>query len=559
MSTHTTTRVKVEIHTHEQMYTLDWTVRPELPFVLGATTHKAFGDAAGTFSISLKPSGLGVADFLSRFADPEDNWVRITWYKNGVLVDGMVGLTDSMVEGSAVQEDGTQVSTIEISGSDHGKTLNTDCFINIHETGGSLPFWPVYSAVQESLIGSPDEICKVLLRSWLGNIESGGARGSDRPWLLPRSIMGGAETQHFYDWLQTGYMAETRGHIYTPALYSVDQPQRLWDSMQEYSNGCLNELWCDLEPPQNGRWTGLRPAVYMRERPFPTIKSNDRWNALTLHRLKPAAISKRDIVSDGTARFNYWALRCVGAGGSSFNTGAAIQSATTRPAGQPGNTPIYDLDSIRKHGLRRYEQSTRYVPLNAAGAIAGSPQSGDLWLRIVSQWLRMIHDWYVIAPQQYTGTLHLASLNPKIRLGDRVQETRLSAAGYGDETWDYYVEGVSHSYRYPNHGETSLSVTRGQPQSASFLQRQYQLYSGVDSRTLPGDEMDDDSIAAIAGADAGTGDEAAQEQTPAVETVPAAVTTPPASEEEVDVNDADFVVEISESPRAQRRRRRAGR
>lgn len=561
------TRVRVTFHRHDgqPIRLLDGEGASDVAEVVALQTSKHFGEAAGSWTLTLKRRHGIAPSFLTQFPDKENNWVHIEWLVNGEIVEALWGLTDTMVENVKRDPTGGRVETVMVTGRDHGKVFDaTDLFINIYERGNVLPMFPLYRAVHESLIGSPDEIVKSLVRAWLGNAEATGPTTSDKPWQLPGSIFGDSSRHFFYDWLNTQHVARTRGQIIAPTLYNVDQQGKLWDTIQEYANGCLNEVWCDLAPDRNNQW---KPALIMRERAFPTIKSQDRWLALPKHRLLAGAITERHLVGDGNGRFNYWTLRMLTLAGSGFSTGALIQSAGNRSPGQPGSVPIYDVDSIRKHGVRRYEQSTRYVPVDEASQFAGQ-DGGPQWLRIVTQWTRIIHDWYVVAPLQLTGSITTAGVHPKIRLGHRVIEERNDRDGSPRFEWEYYVEGVDHHWQYGAHGSTTLAVTRGAPVESTYLREQYSRYVTVDVDSMRGDDIEPivSAAATAAAADAGvsTTDIAGQDEQLSTEPEADAPveSTGIASEadpgEETDVEDRHFV-QIEEpftiTPRAPRKRR----
>lgn len=565
------TRVFVELHLHGGRVITINGKNPDVGAVVSCSTNKTFGEAAGSFTIGVKRIQGLQPSWLSQVDDPEDVWVRIVWVVNGVQTECMWGLTESFSENVTRGSKGERVETVTITGKDFGKVFEkTILMINIYEQGGVLPTVPLYSAVAERLIGSPDEIVRTLIDAWVGNNGI-----NDRQWILPSSIMGG-DARYFYDWCRYDAISrDLRGRTFAPTLLSTDrQSASLWDTMQEYSNGVLNEMWCDLVPisPSGApyrRDQRLRPAIIMRERPFPTIKSRARWDGLPTHTLEPEDIQNRNIVSDGADRFNYWQLEAQGLGGAGFSTAALIQQATTRPPGQPGNVPIYDLDSIRKHGFRRFMQGTRYLPANE-----GAEGGGAVWLAVAAIWQRIVHDWYVTAPLQYTGSIKTSRLRPEIRLGDRLFENRRADGTQTDDdwtSWEYYIEGVAHSYAYPNAGETTLTVTRGQPRNANFLAAQYQKYTGLDISTLNEDEADAAAFTAVdaetsafegagpVGADSGlavapetgpTGSRAADGSGPDSPIDGATIVSTPDPSEEAGMTDADFAPSGSPVPNA---------
>lgn len=488
-----------------RMFVIDGS-NPGVGGIVSCETGKTFGGAAGSFSLTIKRIPGKQPSFLTHFDDPEDIYVHIEWLVNGRRYDGMWGLTDSMSEDTSRSEDGTRVEMIKVNGQDLGKALaKMSLFVNVFDTGkrmgarsAALPMIPVYSAVQDKLIGSPDQIVRALLTAWLGN--NGVA---DKQWVLPPKLQPAAGGKFLYDWLDYTKISQgLRGEAFAPEMLSVEgQSRTLWDTLQEYSNPALNEMWFDLAIDPNARDANrhekMRPALFLRERPFPTIKSSERWNALPTHHLRLQDISKRTIVSDGAERFNYWTLHAQGSNADDFAIQALIQQQSGVEVGNPGNAPIYDLDSIRKHGLRRYEQATRYVPVNFSIEAPKDGASSFDWLSVSRTWLRIIHDWYVIAPLQYTGTIVTSRVFPEIRIGSRLIEER-----YGEGPWEYYVEGVEHSYSYPGAGTTTLTLTRGQPVGADFLFTQYQKYAGVDVSSLSDVEVRGGEIAALYSLDA---------------------------------------------------------
>lgn len=481
------TRVVARFYLHDRTIVVDG-ANADVGSIIACTTSKAFGAPEGTWTMTVKRIPGAQPSWLTQVPDPEDVWVLIQWIVNGVVYDGMWGLTNSWTETVTRSENGARTETVTITGSDHGKCFShTPLFINIHEQNGALPVYPLYLAVAERLRGTPTEIVRTLIDAWLGNqVEGSPAPVNDKQWLLPSGVLGGTgEGRFFYEFCRFDTMSETRGETFAPSLLSPDREgATLWDTLQEYMNGALNEMWTDLGPAPDtspDETTGLRPCLFMRERPFPTIRSRARWDALPRRVLTPRDVRNRTIVSDGAQRFNYWEMTIEGLSGTTFDTRANIQQITGIRPGQPGNVPIYDLDSIRKHGLRRHTESTRYLPTatRAEGVDTVAP-----WLQVAAVWQRIIHDWFVISPLQYTGTITTSYLIPTIRIGDVLREERADGT-----TWEYYVEGVSHTYTYPREGVTTVTLTRGQPLDADYLSEHYARIAGLDVSTLSDEEV----------------------------------------------------------------------
>lgn len=454
-------------------------------YVVSASTSKSFGDAAGSWSLTIKVPP-GQPPLLSQYADPEDVWVRLQVRINGSVYDLMTGLVDSIVEDESRGPDGTQPVTYSVTGSDFGKCIgNLELFVNFWPSGGPpIPQFVSYSAFAADLalpLGAPHEVIRGLLEMWLGNNGT-----AEKQWMLPSSLRGGPTgARYLYDWLNVGNISESlRGQLANdPTLLSPDplMGRTLWDVMQEYSHSLLNELWLDLgvDPDlDNGsaRLDALRPTVYMRERPFPTIKSTRRWDSLHTAQVGSGDVKKRRLVSGdgGASRFNWWELIPNGISANPTETQALMQQGD----GMPGGMPIYNLDSMRKHGVKRYAQQSKYLALPAGER--GDPS----FIQYAIRWVRIVHDWYSIAPYQFTGSMTLTHMRPDIRIGMKLRETRANGS-----VWSYYVEGVDHHFSYPQESETQLTLTRGQREDDNFLDRVYAYYRGVDVSTLSDAEV----------------------------------------------------------------------
>lgn len=462
--------------------------------VLGFDTTKMFGEPAGNFTLSIKPdidNPDTLPSLLDLWAEPEGVWMMVWAQINGQLFDVMLGNIDTITEEMTRSEDGSRSVFFNISGRDHGKVFSeTELFINIHERSGALPSTVIYQALSEEVQFTPAQIVQTLIREWVGNSEM-----ADTQWQLPPSLYGG---QPFYQALNRSTIdPNTRGNAQELTILQPDQQgQKLWDALNQYCNPVLNELWTDLAPdpagfgeietptdPVTGRdlpnisVRNLRPSVYLRERPFISSEFGHlKWDRLPTHELRPGQYNSTSFAKGNSAeRFNFWELVGSSAQTQSINFIARVREyqdslvAGTGQVGDPGTVPIYNLTSIRRYGLRRFQQSSRFFPINDVSI-------GELVTGMIPRWLRLLHDWYAPAPREITGTIRTSYLMPWIRIGHRV---RLRRRNGGDIT--FYVEGVSHSYSYPNNGITTVTVTRGEGELDEFL---HDIYEEIrDSRS----------------------------------------------------------------------------
>lgn len=454
----------------------------DVPFeVVSLSTDKSLGEASGSWTLGVKAKRPGTTDLAELFRDPEGVWCKLGFFINGTLFDVMLGNVDTVKEGVTRGQKGERVETLTVTGRDHGKVFETtEMYINVFERDGIVPAVSAYKLVHENLQGRPHDFVLTLVREWVGNNEI-----SDSQWKLPLSLGG----LNFYDLLnKTTISRRTRGVCQDPHIFNPDQMgQKLWDALTEFSNGVLNELWTDLAPDPIGenqtrddpanpdrridvrQVSGLRPALYLRERPFPAhveyLNTKRKWEGLPTHVIEPSDVKARNITKGGAAnRYNFWLLDGSGFQSRSVGLWAQIQDSGGQKQGKPGGYPIYDLDSIRRFGLRRFSQSTKFLPLTDSNI-------GELAYTVSGKWLQIIHDWYVVAPLERTGTIQTSRIMPWIRVGHRIREFTRS----GQEII-YYVEGVSHAYQYPQGGTTTLTLTRGEPHGRDFLEEVYEAY-----------------------------------------------------------------------------------
>lgn len=469
--------------------------------VVGFTSQKMFGPASGTWTLQLKPTNgqdlLHGPDKL--WDDPEDVWVRIAVMKNGVTKEAMSGLVNTMTESMMRSDNGTRIVTYSLAGQDAGKPFDrTELFVNMWESAGTLPTIAMYDGLKDNIQGRPNQFVKGLIDTWLGN---NGV--SDKQWKLPGSLGGG----YYFDALNKQYAKNLKGFMQDPTIYDPKQwmGRNLWDSLQEYSNGLLNEMYVDVDPDQEFDERKLAVKFVLRERPFPTNEGRFAWENLRTIRLLPEDVQSRNMTKGSPeSRFNYWLIDGSGLYGQGMANLAIIQNASGRGKGIPGSAPIYDIESMRRHGFRRWLQTTKFLPFRLFGQTEEvddtvaflTPELGaldtelfpgqDPWFEVAAGWLHMLHDWYSVAPLQLSGDLTTTSIFPDFRIGERLEELRRD----GSQCF-YYVEGVEHQYTYPNKGSTTLTLTRGEFVDEDLLATVYSSLSlnSLDSALISSTEL----------------------------------------------------------------------
>lgn len=515
------------------------TAHEDFGHIIGVQTSKNLGAASGTFSLTVKKSeGMGPRSAMRLWKDPEAVWVLIQFLVNGETTDTMLGMIDVVNEDVSRSGNGERSETYQIVGRCFGKIYETiETYVSLYGAKG-IRAAGTYAAsgIDELKIGTPSRIIRFLNEAWVKN-----EGVTDKQWVIPGSLAALYGGSSFGDFLRvfTDIM-ETKRHGFADAtiLTAPDQQgARLWDSMQQFSNGVMNELFTDLAPAKNVTdRTGLVPALYLRERPFPVYpgvtaeeEANGKnpygrsvgadrsaWEALPTARLNPGMVAKRALAKGGASnRYNYWMLSTQVTGSGGFSLPEVITKGIDGvDYGYPRSLPIINTTSLQRYGLRRWEQTSLFLPFFLDTSAAGNDEQNDViksilpqegWIQLAALWTKIIHDWYCIAPWQMTGTLTLTRLAPGIRIGHRIIEERAE----GDV--EYYVEGVSHSWSYPGAGVTTLTVTRGEYIGENLLKHYYETQSFGRDDSIFQAEVDD------AMAETGVPDETAALLDPAVD------------------------------------------
>lgn len=482
-STHT--RAFVEFHSDQNPQGKSIWLTPDdrsdnyIGKLISVNTHKGFDGASGTFTIVAKklPSFRRQDSVLRFWHDAEDVWTEISFIVDGQQFHVMTGLVDVVRETMTRIEGGKRVETLTITGRCTGKVLETtDLWVNAfsEQAPVSMVKYVDYYNQRAALNSTPDEWVKFFLEAWVGN--NGLA---EHQWLLPSSM----GSKSFYDLLTLDNIEQMRsgnGKLRDATLWRVDTDRgfgKLWDSLVEYSNDFLNELWIDLAGEGQGK---LKPAIFLRERPFPTRNSGRvKWDAIREHVLEKGDVYHREISKGGAAnRYNYWSIRVNGRSATMSDAALAREGKVDGASlGKPGSIPIWNEESIAKHGLRRWEQSTLFLS-------AFVDEGDEIWPVLAANWLRRAHDWYVIAPMQLQGTIESTRLLPEIRMGQRLLEKR----DEGDI--EFYIESVDHAWSYPRSGHSTFTVTRGQYKGEDLLAMIYKQINTPKSPKL-GDFVSD--------------------------------------------------------------------
>ena len=403
--------------------------------VIAVNTKKSMGSSSGSFTVTLKPSqlmGRSIPFLEDTIAD--DDWIDITFFRHGRPFHTLRGIVETVSRSVSVSGQ-TTTREYTIQGRDHGAVFDrTQVFYD--KFSGELPVQVTIGLFDASTaLGTPSQLVEKILYGYMAAQADFGRAN----WVLPRGMPGSQAT-----FAQTLFFANQFQEDFAPRRCIAPQlidPSGIgiWQLAQEYSDPTFTELFTDLvadagatpfAPDEESSPGETEMAVIYRDKPFiNTVDgTSSPWFALPLVEVPRSHITKSNTSTTTNDRYNAF-----------FVTPSLFQDNVTR--GLTG--PLWDKDSMKRHGLRMMNVDSRYTADN-------DPQFVE-YLR------ERVRDWHCLSAYFHSGSLTLGRLYPDIRLGTRVRIPGESLT----EQMDYYVESVAHMWRAGSAGRTDLGVTRG--------------------------------------------------------------------------------------------------
>lgn len=428
--------------------------RDEDPTVVSANWQKQIGPAAGYFHVQVKANRRTA--FLQRIVD--DDWLDLTFIRNGRRYHQVRGLIDTIREDTVVV-DGATERVYNIRGRDHGKVWEqTQVYFNrfIGENVGGSALLRVFAASNPDVFGDVAQTVRAFLVQFLKEV---GDQGTGTFWTLPPGIPGVGSNSRFTDVVE--FVTDNGGHVggvgYTnrPARVAFNpnfldpQGNNLWYLAQQWSDPAYCELYTELVnrdtlavpgPGEEFTPDNAAVAVIVRDRPLPygdDPRAESGWFRLPLVEVAAQDIdSNASVGRGGEERYNAYFVK-----GKAF---AEYASANVDLV-----SPLVDVEDIKRHGFRRFDTTSNYVPDLA--------RNGS-WRDFITHQRAQIRDWHSLNPYLLNGYLPLARGFPDIRVGTRV---RVLGSSGDREDQTYYVEGVTQDWRLPEGMRTTLQVSRG--------------------------------------------------------------------------------------------------
>ena len=441
------------------------------PSLIAVTTNKVLGSASGSYSITLKPSRTSTT-LLDQIRD--DDWLDIEFLEHGKAFHVMRGLVDEIRGHRGVGGSGATTQDFVISGRDFGKVWEvTPVWFSPIAAESDLVSRAVSMEVfndNPNVLGPPDVAVKGFFEGFLERTEQ--LAGVN--WVPPKRVPGvirGSFTDSIA-WDVAFQNAPARNNFNRNYLAPNGT---LWDLAVQHSDSMFTDLYVDVLPTTPSGTGGSRHpnianrtpteakdtsmTVVFRDKPFPITDETrtlippnkraggagwafyqDAWDSLPVSVIPRQDIDVCDVGRSGVERYNAY-----------YVTVRIIQEAF----GENGQTllsPLIDPASIKRHGLRRMDvQSSCLADLKTLddGAMA-------------HQQRYILRDWYCMNPYFLSGTISLKRGHPQIHIGGRIRipGAAISRTEVVDDE-SYYVESVSHNWRFGSATNTSLGVTRG--------------------------------------------------------------------------------------------------
>jgi len=466
-----TTRCEVTIYSHGSDPLLFNNVEGQVPFdgrnaqsqnpsLVSISTSKTL-TGAGTFQISLKQNAEEGESILDTVID--DDWVDLVFKRHDRVWLVMRGLVDDVRRTRSVGGNGATSTAYTITGRDFQKIWEqTEAWFNVHNNENAVGAASVRMFnILENVSGPPDVTVESFLLDFLRELDGFGRAN----WYLPKTMpgIGGKSFAEAVDFRSEGFSGTPLRDGVSPNF--MNPSGTLWSLAKEWSDPGFTELFCDV-----GTFFGqanlddeLTPedatiAVFFRDKPFMVRKStaaeinltslvnetgasdlaggkDSAWFQLPTFIVPRQQIVNDDLGRSGAERLNAFIM-------APQMTDSLIQTGSVELG-----LPFWNTADMKRHGMRRYDISSRYVARDADIITMSSVQRS------------LLVDWFCLNPYFLNGTISLGIARPDIRVGTRIRIPGDSGNTGLDET--FYVEVVSHSWNFTSGGRTTLSVTRG--------------------------------------------------------------------------------------------------
>jgi hypothetical protein len=413
------------------------------PCLISVNTNKQMGVPSGQWSVTLKQP-KGITDSLFDLI-LDDDWIDIVFYRHAKRWHVMRGLVDEIRRVKGVAGTGATTEAFSITGKCFGKIWEkTPIFFSMYTdevVAGGLSHQLFTGAT--NVLGNPRQAVNGFLFGFLDALGNVGRANWEMPLTVPGVEGAFAENVVFdYDLFTN-----------TPPRNAINpnflNPQgMLWQLAQEWSDPMFLELFTDTLPITR-REVSLQKETYendetdmyvvLRDRPFPTLEmgKDSPWFSLPLFEVPRQLVDSHEVGRGGNERFN------------AFFVSPQLTQTLEGMGAIDLVKPLWNPDDMLRHGLRRFDVTSKYI---------SEPSAGDSSIATMSESQRILcRDWYCLNAYMLSGTLGFGRGFPNLRIG-----TRLRVKGDSeDKDETYYVESVENNWMFGQGIKTSANVTRG--------------------------------------------------------------------------------------------------
>jgi len=418
-------------------------VRPAIRqrgLVTGVNYSSNLGEGSGSWSVTLKPGALDVFDSIV-----DDDWCDIVFKKFNRQWHLVRGLVKDIRRSRIVSGATSRSFVISGRGWSHIFEMTPIWFdrFTTENLAGSAAYRVLPTA---NIGGTVAQVVRAFLDGFLQELNNLGRfnwKMPDMPGIIPGSGFlenVSIDTSHFKN--------DPARIAVTPSFM---QPSgNAWELAQQWSDPFFCELFPSLKyqtspfdsehsPAVDGVGPEASPlqtemAVILRDRPFPTTADDgEAWSKLPLFVVPRQSIAGDEVGRGGNERYNAYFL---GPQMTQEMIGTHVVELCR---------PIWYVNDIKRHGLRRFDISTNYL----------AEEGKSLFLADTLR--ERLMNWYCLNPYFYNGQLTLTHGRPDIHEGSRVR----IPGNIPEEDEIYYVEGVSHEWAFGRGIRTALTVTRG--------------------------------------------------------------------------------------------------
>lgn len=234
------------------------------------------------------------------------------------------------------------------------------------------------------------------------------------------------------------------------AFDTWEEDENLLDPLPITSyEGSLNQLIKEVAaPPFIEYFFDVYPAIEGYERVWMTVRRTpfdyEDWTALDTY-----LVRTRDVVSDNFGRNDLDAYSIYNLVPEMDNEDQALSNAV----------PWYNPALVDKYGYKMLEASSKFF--NFATELENEENDdleGEEFYEnsVAAKYGRKLYYWYANNPNFYAGDITVVG-HPDYRIGNRLVYQNYEK----DETWEFYIESVEHSYTYTEGYQTKIGVTRG--------------------------------------------------------------------------------------------------